>query len=297
VEKGSWADVLRQEELLTALHRQHPDQIAYVATFSLEGLDEKGWAEKVIRWIEKCRAQGAVAVKVWKNVGMEFRDKNKRLVMVDDPRLRPVFQFLEENRIPLIAHLGEPRNCWLPLEKMTTNNDRSYFKSNPQYHMFLHPEMPPYEAQLAARDSMLDQHPKLRFLGCHLASIEWDVELLGRWLERYPNAVVDLAARIGNLQHQTLLERDRVRRFFLSYQDRVLYGTDSAFRDSPKAADRGDTLLKMWQSDWKYWVTDEWMEVPKVNGKFQGLKLPREVVDKIYSQNALRWLPEAFPAK
>ncbi len=296
VEKGTWADVFRQEELLASLHRRYPEKIAYVGTFSLEGIDEPGWLEKTIQWIEKCRAQGSVAVKAWKNIGMEFRDRQGRLVMIDDPRLQHVFRYLEEKRIPLIAHLGEPRNCWLPLEQMTTNNDRNYFRNDPKYHMYLHPEMPSYEDQLAARDRMLDRHPGLRFLGCHLASLEWNVELLAKWLDRYPRAVVDLAARIGSLQHQTLRDREKVRQFFLRYQDRILYGTDSAFRETTQAARDKESLKKMWLSDWQYWVTDEWMEVAKVNGKFQGLKLPGEVVEKIYARNALRWLPEAFPA-
>ena len=33
------------------------------------------------------------------------------------------------------------------------------------------------------------------------------------------------------------------------------------------------------------------MRVPKVDGEFKGLKLPREVVDKIYRTNAEKWFP------
>ena len=35
---------------------------------------------------------------------------------------------------------------------MTVNNDRDYFKNNPQYHMFLHPEYPSYDDQINARE-------------------------------------------------------------------------------------------------------------------------------------------------
>jgi hypothetical protein len=41
---------------------------------------------------------------------------------------------------------------------------------------------------------------------------------------------------------------------------------------------------------WKFFVTDEEMEERTV-GPFKGLKLPREVVRKIYRENAERWLP------
>ena len=32
------------------------------------------------------------------------------------------------------------------------------------------------------------------------------------------------------------------------------------------------------------------MRVPKVEGGFKGLKLPREVIDKVYLKNAEKWL-------
>ena len=47
--------------------------------------------------------------------------------------------------------------------------------------MYLHPEVPSYEQQLAARDNMLAKHPGLRFCGAHLASLEWSTEALGQW--------------------------------------------------------------------------------------------------------------------
>src|SRR5262249_30595921 len=139
---------------------------------------------------------GAVAVKVWKNIGMDLRDANQRLVMIDDAKFDPVFAFIAGRGKPLIGHQGEPRNCWLPLEQMTVNNDREYFREHPQYHMFLHPEMPSYEQQIQARDRMLARHPAMKFVGAHLASLEWSVDELARFLDSHPDATVDLAARM-----------------------------------------------------------------------------------------------------
>jgi hypothetical protein len=161
-------DVQKQSaELL----KNYPDDFAYTATFCLDGWDDSVWVENTIVWLDKCIAEGAIAVKVWKNIGMEFRDKDSVLIMIDDPKFDPIFAHLAEKGIPLVGHLGEPRNCWLPLEEMTTKNDSNYFAENPQYHMFLHPEFPSYEEQMAARDRMLDKNPGLVFIGCHLASL------------------------------------------------------------------------------------------------------------------------------
>ena len=66
--------------------------------------------------------------------------------MVDDPKLDSRVRIRAPRGKVLIGHQGEPRNCWLPVEQMTVNNDKEYFREHPQYHMFLHPEMPSYEA-------------------------------------------------------------------------------------------------------------------------------------------------------
>ena len=72
-------------------------------------------------------AGGAVAVKVWKDVGMVLKDPDGKYVMADDPRLDPVFSALAKQGRTLVAHLGEPRNCWLPVDQMTVDGDRRYF--------------------------------------------------------------------------------------------------------------------------------------------------------------------------
>ncbi len=44
-------------------------------------------------------------------------------------------------------------------------------------------------------------------------------------------------------------------------------------------------------SDWKFFVTNEEMAVPDFTERFKGLKLPKEVIDKIYRKNAEKWFP------
>ena len=102
---------------------------------------------------------------------------------------------LTKIHIPLLGHQGEPRNCWLPLNAMTVKNDQEYFTSHPQYYMYLHPDMPSYQDQIRARDHMLSQHPDLQFAGLHLASLEWSVDEIAHFLDRFPNAVVDVRWR------------------------------------------------------------------------------------------------------
>jgi predicted TIM-barrel fold metal-dependent hydrolase len=192
--------------------------------------------------------------------------------------------------IPLIGHQGEPYNCWLPLERMTTENDRSYFREHPQYHMYLQPDMPSYEDQMAARDRMLERHPGLRFIGAHMASLEWDVDRLGDFLDAHPDAVIDLAARMTQVQYQSHRDRERVRGFFIRYQDRILYGSDLTFAPGADAATFRTDAHATWTSDWAYLATDELQRVDDIGADVVGLQLPRTVIDRIYYGNAQRLL-------
>ncbi len=65
------AEQLRIAQAHTA---NHPALVAYAATFSMRGWDEPDWQQSVMRQLDAAFAAGAVAVKVWKNIGMEFRD-------------------------------------------------------------------------------------------------------------------------------------------------------------------------------------------------------------------------------
>jgi predicted TIM-barrel fold metal-dependent hydrolase len=276
--------------------KAYPGRMAYACAFSLKNFQDPDWQQQTIAYLKEAFARGAIAVKVHKNIGMELKDENGELVMIDNPRLDPILDFLAQSRIPLIGHLGEHKNSWLPLEQMTVKGNRDYARAHPEHHMYLHPDRPSYEHYIAVRDHMLEKHPDLIFIGAHLGSLEWSVEELAKRLDKFPNMAVDMAERISHLQYQALTERQKVRDFFIKYQDRLIYGTDlrcSAMdivnNNITQPADLQAHAHAVWLRHWRFFTTDDKMRVPKVDGEFQGLKLPREVVDKIYRKNAERW--------
>ena len=283
-----------QLRVAVALHTVFPTTVAFAGTFAVADFESPGWAERTERRIDAAMAAGAVGIKVWKNVGMQLRDSTGKLVMLDDPRLKPVFDYMEARGIMLLDHQGEPYNCWLPLEKMSVNNDRAYFKAHPQYHMYLHPEMPSWEDQMAARNRLLDAHPKLKFVGMHMASLERDVDELAAFLDHYPAAMVDIAARIGQVQSQSQHDREKVRRFFIKYQDRLLYGTDVEQEPKQPGADMARDTDAAWRAQWRYFVTADTIHTDDLDKPVQGLALPRGVVDKLYHLNAERTFAGAW---
>jgi hypothetical protein len=276
-----------EQQKFALLHlKNFPSQMEVATTFSVKGFNEKGWAENTIRDLKLSLSKGARAVKIWKNIGMDLRDDKGKFVMLDDPRLAPIFKFLVQNGIPLIGHNGEPRDCWLPLDKMTFS--KSYYGSHPEYHMYLHPEYPSYEAHIQARDNLLEKYPDLKFVGAHLGSLEWSLEELAKRLDRFPNMRVDLS-RITNLQLHTLNDREKTRNFFIKYQDRLVYGTDKAINSSTDSAGLSKNIHDAWVRDWIFFVTDDQITLPGF-GNLSGLKLPVDVIDKIYYKNAKSWL-------
>jgi predicted TIM-barrel fold metal-dependent hydrolase len=293
-----------QARVAHALQAADPRRFHFATTFSMTGFGSDRWTQDAIRAIDSEIRRGALGVKVWKNIGMVEKDPQGGFIMLDDPGFDEVMRHVEALRVPLIAHQAEPKNCWLPLEEMTTENDRSYFRDHPEYHMYLHPEQPSYESLMAARDHFVARHPRLKFVGAHLGSLEWSVDALAKFLDTYPNATVDLAARMTQVQYQSKSGYDKVRQFFIDYQDRILYGSDltqnpadSAQRaqnppvdaaEFPKEADA------FWRSDWSYLATANMQHIDAIEADVTGLALPKRVIDKIYYLNARRvFLPPA----
>ena len=253
-------------------------------TFDPYPFEKPGFAARAIQQINDDFSQGAVAVKIWKNIGMEIKKSDGTYVMPDDPIFEPIYQDIAAHHKTMIAHLAEPSSCWQPPNP--DSPDYSYYKENPQWYMYLHPDHPSKETILAARDHLLEMNPKLRVVGAHLGSMETDLDEIARHFDRYPNFAVDTAARMEYLMIQP---REKARAFLIKYQDRILYGTDSEFLIKESAAD----ALKDWQDtyarDWKFLATDEMLEYH--GRKIEGLKLPPSVLKKIFHDNAVHWIP------
>jgi predicted TIM-barrel fold metal-dependent hydrolase len=298
VDYPDFPDLTTQAAVAQALRKADPTHFHFATTFSMKGFGTSGWTQATNVHLDAAFSNGAIAVKVWKNIGMVEKDSNGQLLFLDNPGFDGVMAHLERAHIPLIAHQAEPKNCWLPLDQMTTENDRSYFREHPEYHMFLHPDQPSYESLMAHRDAFVGRHPKLNFVGAHMGSLEWSVDVLAAFLDKFPNATVDLAARMTQVQYQSVREAAKVRAFFVKYQDRILYGSDLT-QNPPSPNERaqnppstGESFTKeaddFWRSDWAYLATSSRQRIDAIQADVPGLALPRAVIDKIYWRNAQR---------
>ena len=215
---GQWR---HQVERYRRLADAHPSRFAWCTTFDIPGFDDPAYADRVIRQLEADFAAGAVGCKVWKNVGMEIRKPDGQFLMIDEPVLEPIFAYLEQTNRTVMTHIAEPLACWQPL---TPGNPHcAYYTKHPEWHMFGRAGVPSHENLMAARDRVLARHPRLRVVGAHLGSLEYDVGQIALRLACYPNFAVDTSARLLDLAGQ---DRSKVREFFLAWQDRIIFGTD-----------------------------------------------------------------------
>lgn len=259
------------------------DRMALATTFKVEGWNNKDWVDNTLVHLKNAFSKGAKSVKIWKNIGMDLKDKKGNFVMVDNEQLDSILDYLTKNNITLVGHNGEPRDCWLPLDEMIFS--QSYYGSHPEYHMYLHPEYPSYEDQINARDKMLEKNPNLKFVGAHLGSLEWSLDEVAKRLDKFPNMSVDLS-RMSNLMLHAFNDREMTRNFFIKYQDRLIYGTDIVVNATSDPDVMKRKIHDRWLDEWRFFVTDEEIMLERY-GYLKGLRLPRKVVDKIYLTNAL----------
>ena len=176
----AWTKLQKKIVFAESLHRRYPEQIAWATSFNLENWEQADWKRSALTTIEQGFAHGAVAVKVWKEIGMVLKDANGHWVMIDDARFDPLLDYIESQNKTLVAHIGKPRDCWLPPEKMMVADVGSYYAEHPQYYGFRRPEIPGYWEQVKARDHVLEKHPRLRVVGCHLGSLEYRRRRVGQ---------------------------------------------------------------------------------------------------------------------
>lgn len=274
-----------EEKLRDTLNvqRQRGGTLAWASTFDARGFEQPGFVDRTIARLKRTFDDGAIGVKIWKNIGMSIKSRSGAYLLPDDPALLPIYESIQKADRTLVAHLAEPDGAWLPLDEK--NPEYPYYSKNPQWHMHGKPGAPVKGEILDARDRVLARYPKLRVVGCHLGSDEDDLGRLAKRLDAYPNFAVDTAARIRYFARG---DRDQVREFLNRYQDRILYATDFSYRDSNDAA-AGRALQSTHDTDWAFFADDQAMTY---NGRpTRGLALSEVVLRKLFRENALRWLP------
>jgi hypothetical protein len=103
-----------QIEDARTLVRSSRGHLALCTTFDPYKFDSPSFDAEVIKQIDQNFAEGAVAVKIWKNMGMEIKDRNGKFIMADDPNFDPIYKDVAARGKTLLSQQAEPDVAWGP---------------------------------------------------------------------------------------------------------------------------------------------------------------------------------------
>ena len=269
---GGWGDEL--QHVIDEMVKPYPGRFTVFTQIDWSKINDPNFSQEMVRQVDDAVRRGARGLKVLKDFGLQVRDKSGKLVAVDDPRLDPVWEECGRLGIPVAIHVTDPEAFFHPID--ATNERYEELSEHPDWSFYDH-GFPSKESILAARDRMFAKHPHTIFVSLHVANWPENLDYVSALLDRLPNVMTEFGAREAELGRQPR----RAREFFLKYQDRIMFGTDS-----PPDVDT-------YQNHFRWLETgDEYFDYAGYPGQgrweIYGMELPPEVLEKVYHLNAER---------
>ena len=282
---GQWGDAVDEHAKL--LWTKHKERFAIFGNIDWQGAgkadDPSSWdcnrpdfARRVARQLAADKERGICGVKIFKGFGLEYKNADGSLIKIDDPRFDPIWQASGELSLPVLIHVADPVAFFQPIDE--TNERWEELHRRPDW-SFHGPQFPTYAELLAAFLRVVKRHPNTTFIGAHAVSSAEDLAALGQWLDDHPHLYLDIASRIAEFGRQPFTAR----KFFLKYQDRILFGTDG-----PWPEERLHLYWRFLETEDEYFPYSEKPFPPQGLWNIYGLNLPDEVLLKIYHENAAR---------
>lgn len=280
------------EQSIRLFDQAAPGRFLTLTEPSFELFDRPEYAQLQGDAITHAHRIGARGLKLLKTLGLYLREHidSGPLVAVDDRRFDPMWEACAAYGMPVFLHVSDPEAFFLPTDP---GNERYEELSRHPDWSFYGPEFPSNADILAARDRMIARHPHTTFALMHVGNGAENLEAVSACLDRYPNTVVDISARIGELGRQPRTAR----RFFDRYQDRILFGTDavpSPYGDDVPQQLFGDALYEIYyrflETDDEYFDYAPAETPPQGRWSIYGLDLPDAILRKVYHDNAARLL-------
>jgi predicted TIM-barrel fold metal-dependent hydrolase len=253
----------------------YPNRFVVFANVDFEGVGSPNWTENAVAQLERDIKNGARGLKIYKSLGMRYKDTNGKRVAINDPRLDPIWAKCGEMGVPVLIHAADPKSFWEPFDadnerwlELKTHPRRKRGDDNPA----------PWETIIGEQHDMFRKHPNTTFINAHFGWYANNLGALSKLMEEIPNMYVEIAAIIAELGRQPR----NARAFFEKYQDRILFGKDSW------KPEEFPTYFRVLESD------DEYFPYHKKYHAFwamYGMDLSDEILKKVYYKNALKIVP------
>jgi predicted TIM-barrel fold metal-dependent hydrolase len=271
---GGSGDQLKQlvETIRTS---RYQDRFRVFANVNFNGAGAPGWKEKEVAGLEQAVKDGAIGLKVFKNLGLSVKKADGSRLKVDDPDLDPIWQTAARLNIPVIIHVADPAQFF---ETIDYKNERWLELALFPNRQYPHDQYPSFEELMGERDRMFARNPKTRFINAHFGWHGNDLGRAAKHLETLPNVVLEVGAVLYEFGRQPRAARE----FFTKYQDRVLFGKD-AYEPSEypyywRVFETNDEYFDYYRNYHAFW-------------KLNGMGLSDVVLRKLYYQNALKITP------
>ncbi len=259
------------------------DRILIFGGLDFRRLDAPDWKDYVCRKLDQDIQAGARGLKIFKELGLVYRDSRGNLVAPTDSRLAPVWRAAAERNLPVLYHIADPLRSFRPIAgnyaELRALDDAAL---NWRWGA---PGYPSHAALLREQEQLALAQPATTFIFAHLAACEADLPACGALLDKCPNVYVDTAARLFELGRQPVSARE----LFMRHAGRILWGTDYS---CPNQYDGYCRWFQFLETD------DEWFPANEFDHAFNiyGLNLPDDVLRKVYGENAARLLKLEWPA-
>lgn len=267
---GQWGDKL--QGVLDKMVKPYPDRFVVFEQIDYRNIDAPDFSAKQVAQLDDSVRRGARGLKVLKDLGLTDRDSSGKLIAIDDSRLDPIWEECGRLGIPVAIHVTDPEAFFTPVD----NHNERYeeLHENPSW-SFYGNGFPNKETLLAQRNHIIEKHPNTTFIALHVANWPENLDAVSSWLDKYPNMLVEFGARQAELGRQPR----RAGKFFVDYQDRILFGTDS------------EPELPMYANYFRWLETaDEyfpyWGYPGQGRWEIYGLQLPDSILEKVYHRNA-----------
>jgi predicted TIM-barrel fold metal-dependent hydrolase len=240
--------------------------------FNLSGIDEPGYGPAAVAELERCFRAGAEGIGELIDKGGGLRSgRGPRGIHIDDVRLEPLLQKCGELGLPISIHVAEPIWMYQPMDR---HNDG--LMNALEWRLDNKTDILGHAEVVRTLERAVKKHPGTTFITCHFANCCYDLSILGRMLDAYPNLYADIGARYA----ETATIPRYMARFFDKYQDRLVYGTDmgmdaAMYRTTFRILESADEHFYDWNLFTYHWP-------------LHGFALGDVVLKKIYRENALR---------
>ena len=295
---GGRSEFERHKQLADALF---PGRFVHYFNLDYRGWDDPDFSARAVQQVEEAHRLGAAGLKEFKRLGLNLRDGQGKLLKIDDPKLDPVWRRCGELGMPVSIHIGDPKAFWLPFDE--TNERWKELKDHRSWWYGDTNRYPPRLELLGALDRVIARHRPTTFVCVHFANNPEDVDWVDRALERNPNMMADLAARMPELGRH---DPRKMHRLFLKHQDRIFFATDfmvydklilGSSGDAERPTDRDAEIF--YEKEWRWLETwdKHWEHMTPIQGDWtiSSIGLPAAVLRKIYFDNARRLLVRSLP--